>query len=336
MPSSVVTIEDPLTGSEAKILVSLGFNCFSWRCATGDGPREMLWAHPNFTGGGERPSGSGIPLLFPFPGRIGGTRFEFDGRTFELEPGDAYGNAIHGFVFNRPWRLVEQEPQRVVGEFQASVDDPTILRRWPSDFAIRVSYELRGNRLVSEVTYRNTGDGPLPCGFGTHTYFRLPLADGSKAADTIVTAPVSEYWEVANAIPTGKRIAVESERNLAAGLRLGDHQFDTVFTGIKADADGKVRTTLRDPRSERTLVQTFGAEVAPPLTPPKSGEGKVKRGRFTQCVVYTPPHREAICLEPYTCVPDAMRLAAAGHETGLTVLEQGEAVKTVLELEVGG
>ncbi|MEX2026112.1 MAG: aldose 1-epimerase, partial [Pirellulaceae bacterium] len=315
VPTNIVTITDSATGAEAKILVSLGFNCFSWRCPTGDGLREMLWAHPKFADGGERPSGSGIPLLFPFPGRIGGTRLEFGGRAYELEPGDAHGNAIHGFVYNRPWRVIEQQKHRAVGEFQASVDDPGILQRWPSDFRIRVTYEVRGSRLLSEVSYRNTGDGPLPCGFGTHAYFRLPLVEGSDAADTIVTAPVREYWELATAIPTGKRIAVEAQRNLAAGLRLADHQFDTVFTGIEPDADGKVRTTLRDPRSGQVLTQTFDR-------------------RFTQCVVYTPPHREAICLEPYTCVPDALRLAAKGHVTGLAILKPGESVTMELKLEM--
>ena len=70
------------------------------------------------------------------------------------------------------------------------MDDPTILERWPADFRIRVSYEVRGRELVSEIRYENTGDGPLPCGFATHAYFRLPLAEGGSVADTIVTAPV--------------------------------------------------------------------------------------------------------------------------------------------------
>ena len=72
MAAEVVEIVDALSGASARILVSLGFNCFSWRPVLADGPREMLWADVGFDAGDKRPSGSGIPLLFPFPGRIGG------------------------------------------------------------------------------------------------------------------------------------------------------------------------------------------------------------------------------------------------------------------------
>jgi aldose 1-epimerase len=313
--SQVVEIVDRESGSNACVLVSQGFNCFSWRPVLEGGPREMFWAEAGFAAGDKRASSGGNPLLFPFPGRIGGAAFQFEGREYRLEPGDAFGNAIHGFVLNRPWRVVEQGGSRVVGEFQASRDDASILERWPSDFRIRVSYEVRGRELLSEIRYENTGDSRLPCGFATHAYFRLPLAEGSDVADTIVTVPVDRYWELERMNPTGRVTAVAADRQLAKGLRLGEHQFDTVFTGVRPDADGKVRTRLADPASGRVLTQTFGAE-------------------FTQCVVYTPGHRQAICIEPYTCVPDAIRLAAEGHETGLQILEPGESFETTIEIGI--
>jgi aldose 1-epimerase len=74
-----------------------------------------------------------------------------------------------------------------------------------------------------------------------------------------------------------------------------------------------VQTVLSDDAG-RSIVQTFDTT-------------------FTQCVVYTPPHRQAICLEPYTCIPDAFRLKAAGHETGLHVLRPSERFETSLRLE---
>jgi aldose 1-epimerase len=314
MATNIVEMTDPKSVSSARVLVSLGFNCFSWRPVLAEGPREMLWAEAGFETGDKRPSGSGTPLLFPFPGRIGGAAFRFEGREYRLEPGDAFGNAIHGFVYNRPWRVVEQSDARVVGEFQASVDDASILERWPADFRIRVAYEVRGRELVSEIRYENTGAQPLPCGFGTHAYFRLPLAEGNRVADTIVTAPVERFWELEQMIPTGRRLPLPVDQLLSAGLRLDDYQFDTCFTGVRADADGRVRTRLADPTSGRCVTQTFDAA-------------------FTQCVVYTPGHREAICVEPYTCVPDAIRLAAEGHETGLQILEPGEEFATTLRIE---
>jgi aldose 1-epimerase len=313
MHKQMVDITDRATGSTARVLVSQGFNCFSWQPVLDDGPREMLWAEAGFDSGDKRPSGSGIPLLFPFPGRIGGAAFTFGGRDYKLEPGDAFGNAIHGFVLNRPWRVVEQTSARLVGEFQASVDDAAILEHWPADFLIRVSYEVRGRELLTGIHYENTGKSPLPCGFATHAYFRLPLTDGGAASDTIVTAPVHKFWELDRMNPTGQILSVPAEKKLATGLRLADHQFDGVFTAMRPDADGRLRTKLTDPANGRTLTQTFDTS-------------------FTQCVVYTPPHREAICLEPYTCVPDAIRLTAEGHDTGLQILQPGESHKTTISI----
>ncbi len=315
MQPQIVSITDPASGTEAKILVSLGFNCFSWKPTLDDGPREMLWSHPDFATGKERPSGSGIPLLFPFPGRIGQAKYSFGGRDYQLEPGDAFGNAIHGFVHVRPWRIVEQRTEKVVGEFQASVDDPAILERWPSDFRIRVSYEVRGRELLSEIEFENTGDGPLPCGFGTHTYFRLPLAEGAAPEETLVHAPTSKIWELKDMLATGQVLPIPAGMELEQSGPLAGRQFDTSYTDLKPEDDGLLHTWLRDPTSGRTVTQLFDKS-------------------FTQCIVYTPPHREAICLEPYTCLPDSFRLTAEGHKTGLMVLKPGEAYKTTIPISV--
>lgn len=315
MAPQIVEISDRDSGSKARILVSLGFNCFSWQPSLDDGPREMLWADTGFEAGDKRPSGSGIPLLFPFPGRIGGAKYEFEGREYQLQPADAFGNAIHGFVFNRPWRVIDEHASKVVGEFQAAIDDPTILEHWPADFRIRVSYEVRGAELISNIAYENTGKGPLPCGFATHAYFRIPLTDQTNANDTIVTVPSKSIWELEKMIPTGHILPVSESQRLAAGMPLDDRQFDTAFTKLEPDSDKLIRTCLSDPTSHRTLTQVFDTS-------------------FTQCVVYTPGHREAICLEPYTCVPDAIRLSANGHETGLQTLQPGERRETTIRLQV--
>jgi aldose 1-epimerase len=317
MTTEIATITDPASGAEAKILVSLGFNCYSWRPVLDDGLREMLWSHPDFASGNERPSGSGIPLLFPFPGRIGQAKYTFGGREYQLEPGDAFGNAIHGFVHKRPWRVVEQEPDKIVGEFQASVDDASILDRWPSDFRIRVSYLVRGQELLSDIRFENTGDGPLPCGFGTHTYFRLPLKEGASPEETLVYAPASKIWELKDMLATGKILPVPDGMDLDRGTPLAERQFDTSYTDLKPEADGRVHTWIREPQSGRTVTQLFDPT-------------------FPQCIVYTPPHREAICLEPYTCLPDSFRLTAEGHQTGLMVLKPGEAFETSIPISVTG
>jgi aldose 1-epimerase len=315
MSAHVEEIHDASSGARARILVSLGFNCFSWQPNLGGQSREMLWADPEFEAGDKRPSGSGIPILFPFPGRIAGAKYRFGGRDFQLEPGDPFGNAIHGFVFNRPWRIVEQSSSKIVGEFQASIDDPTILARWPADFRIRVSYEVRGLQLSSDIQYENTGDAPLPSGFATHAYFRLPLSDNSSLAETVMKVPVEAYWELEKMIPTGRVHPLDESQTINSGRPLDELQFDTVFTRLRPDTDGLIRTTLHEPKSGRTLTQTFD-------------------NIFTQCVVYTPGHREAVCMEPYTCVPNAIQMAPDRDDTGLQILQPGESRATTIEIAV--
>lgn len=318
MTQPIITIADPSTGAAARIAPGLGFNCFSFTVPNATGPRatapqatgphaggalETLWAAENFTAGTERPSGSGIPLLFPFPGRIRGGKFTFQGRQWSLPGDDGRGNAIHGFVLNRPWRVAEKSASRVVGVFQASEVDDEILRHWPADFRLSVSYEVRGTTLASEIVVENCGNGDLPCGFGTHPYFRVPLG-GPSADDCLVTVPAREYWPLEGLLPTGKRVAAGGAYDLAAGLMFAQTKFDDVFTGLSF-AGGKCAASLADPGSGRRLIMTFDDS-------------------FRECVVYNPPHRQAICLEPYTCVPDAYALGEQGHETGLRVLRPGE------------
>ena len=312
-----ITLHDPASGATAEVLVSLGFNCHRFSIPHRGRQVDLLWRSPTFLSGGDRPSRSGIPILFPFPGRIRGTTFEWEGKTWSIPAGDNFGNAIHGFVYNRPWRLVEQTANRAVGEFQAAVDDAIILQQWPADFRIRVSYEVRGRELVSEIYYENPGTNRLPCGFATHAYFLLPLVERGVPEQTLVTVPASEVWEAEQMLATGRKLPAGGDLNLAGGNPLAGRKFDTYFTHLHADADGKLRTKLTDPTSGRTLTQTFDES-------------------FKHCVVYTPGHREAICIEPYTSMADALRLEAAGHATGLQILEPGQSFETTIVLDVDG
>ena len=76
-----VELVDESTGTTAKILVGLGLNCYSFCPMIEDKPLEVLWSEPEFASGAKRPSGSGIPLMFPFPGRLRGKSLEYAGKT---------------------------------------------------------------------------------------------------------------------------------------------------------------------------------------------------------------------------------------------------------------
>src|SRR5258705_13286721 len=104
MTAEIVPIRDAASGASAEILVSQGFNCFRFTAMPDGQGVEVIYAPADFATGQERPSRGGIPLLFPFPGRISGTTFTWEGKQYALEAGDAFGNAIHGFALWRAGR----------------------------------------------------------------------------------------------------------------------------------------------------------------------------------------------------------------------------------------
>ncbi len=318
MSLEVITLTAPDSGATAKILPGLGLNCFSWqvplKADSSASPQELLWSHPDFASGTQRPTRSGIPLLFPFAGRLRGTSFTFQGQEYQLEAGDPLGNAIHGFVFTRAWEVQQQQDDRLVARFQASQVQPDLLKRWPSDFALTVTYSIQGNELSSSFVAENTGDRLLPCGLGTHPYFRVPLASGSHAADCVVTVPVRRSWELVEMLPTGQLLWPPGEKPLYGGVPFKDAQFDHVLTDVEL-RNGLATATLVDPFAGRCLSISFDKT-------------------FAHCVVFTPPHREAVCIEPYTTVPNAFELQELGLDPGLKILTPGETFTAEVQMKV--
>ena len=317
----IITLRDRPSGTVANILPGLGFNCFRFGREMDGQSIDWLWAEAEFETGERRPSGSGIPILFPFPGRMQGARFEYDGRTFDLEPRDGRGNAIHGFVLDRPWNVIEQTETKAVGQFHAARDAPGVLDSWPADFGIRVTYEVSARTLRMEVVVDNPGERTLPWGLGLHPYFRVPPADG-KSADTggedyRVTVPAATWCELSEMLPTGKRFPAEGARHLAAGLPFAETGFDDVFTDLTFER-GVCTCTIASPSGRGSLRVTFD-------------------DLFDHCVVYNPPHRQAICIEPYTCLPGAFGDGAAqGIDEALALLDPGDSRRGTMTLAFDG
>lgn len=307
-----VVLRDAASGSVAEVAPALGFNCHRFAVPRESRLVEVLWREPNFLEGIGKPSRSGVPVLFPFPGRLPGQSLHWQGKSYDLGSDDGRGNAIHGFVHARPWRVISQSESRVIGEFHAWQDDPSLKLRWPADFRITATYELSGTKLSMHYEVENPGDAPLPCGLGTHPYFRVPLG-GSSAHDCLVHLPVTTEWELIEMIPTGRQLPLENATELAAGKKFGELTLDNCFAGLQFQDDW-CAARIRDPESNLGMTIRFDSA-------------------FRECVVYTPPHREAICIEPYTCVPGAAAMqdpAAAG----LRVLGPGESFEARVEIEL--
>ncbi len=302
-------------GSRARLLPEVGFNCFSLQIPVAGELVEVLDADPDFVAGDKRGTRSGIPWLFPFPNRIERGRYLWNGVTYELPVSDTFGNAIHGFVMDRPWRVATADTQTAIAEFQLSVDAPERLPLWPSDFLLEVRYTLRRACLRADVRIVNAGDQPLPWGLGTHPYFKLPFGATSQFGQCLVQVPAEEAWELYQCLPTGHRSKVHGPNDLRTGLQLEGAKLDDVLTGLTR-VKNRITTSIMDPQAGIQMTQ-------------------ITDWIFRECVVFTPPGRSCVCIEPYTCVTNAINLQREGIESGWQVLGIGEEYRTWWEIHLG-
>lgn len=307
-----ITLTDSTTGSTASVALHVGFNCYAFRAMAGGRPVDVIDSAPDFPDTGARPSGNGTPLLFPFPNRIRHGKFTWQGRDYQLPLRAGMGHAIHGFAVDRPWRLLDHREDLVTAEFQISRDAPDRVDCWPADGIIQVTYQLRGAALRILVRVINPDDRPLPFGFGTHTYFKLPLSPDSDAARCLVQAPAASQWVLEDYIPTGEVRPVPSSADLREGARFGDLKLDDVLTGLAPDGD-HVECVLMDEAAGLEVLQQFDRQ-------------------FRELVAFTPSWTRAVCLEPYTCATDAINLESRGIDAGWRVLAPGEEWRSWIQI----
>lgn len=303
MMQDIVELSVPDSLTTARIAPGFGFNCFEFNVHLDGKFFSLIDAEEGFPLPDSRPSGHGIPLLFPFPNRIRGNQFEWNGKIYPL-PHDQVShnktNAIHGFCLDRPWRVTGETGNRLTAEFQLSVDAPERRDFWPADYLIRATYTLQDTSLSLDIEVENPDTVPLPWGFGTHAYFRLPLSAQSEVTHCLFQAPVDAQWELIDALPTGMAAPLDGPlTELPEGLRMRDVALDDAFRLIS----GASGCEILDEADGYQIVQSFSPD-------------------FTQMVIFTPPGRDAVCLEPYTCITDAINLSDV--ETGWQVLDPGE------------
>ena len=303
---TVYTLARRDVGSLAEVWPAHGFNCLRWRA----GGRELLFQAPDWAEN-PVPTRSGVPILFPFPNRIRGGAFNHHGKRYELPRNDsAHANAIHGFTPRSPWQVfgygADASAAWVHGDFQISADAPEAADFWPGDALLSVIYRLAPDRLRIELRVQNTGDGPFPFGVGLHPYFRL--SDDRDVSRYVLHAPARSVWPLADNLPTGERQQPPDHQNWNRPRTIGGTQLDTVYGDlgvIREDVGGLLlRATLGHVEQSGRLEVWTTAD-------------------FRESVLFTPPHRKAVCLEPYTCVTDAANLQGRGIDAGWREIPAG-------------
>lgn len=303
----LVTIE--AQNEEAVIVPEAGFQCLSYRVSSLEivaGPHDPEdWKSAPFS--------SGIPILFPWPGRIADGRFSYRSREIHLPINDpAHNCAIHGLIYDRVFRVSRRGPYYVSGRLD-SRSDADLSRIWPYPFVLELDYEV-GAGLRLRASVENAGDEPMPFGFGAHPYFQAPLDPQGKRATMGVQVEADRLWQLdERLLPTGNLGPLSGKFDLRTPVALGSETYDDVFR--LALGGGGFASRLIDPEMR------IAVEVRPAPA-------------FREMVLYAPPGRNVAALEPYTCAPDAFNLTSRGVDAGTIELQPGARFETSFEIRL--
>lgn len=230
------------------------------------------------------PKGAGQVLL-PWPNRTKDARWTYQGDQQGLEVTEpARGNAIHGLVRHRQWRLLEHAESSIAFEIDI-VDEPG----WPVPLNARIDYELAPRELRITHRVRNDGESAIGFGVGMHPYFRIGDTPTDELTLTLQATRVCPFDDGLRVPLAAERDVAGSDHDLRAGSRLAELDLDTAFTGLQAEGDGKHHHRLTD-----------GATTLEVWTDPDFGWVQV----FTPADLVG--RGRAVAVEPMTCPADAL------------------------------
>jgi aldose 1-epimerase len=270
-------------GDEQAVVAGVGGGLRSYTA----GGRTLLDGY----GASEMSSSGRGQVLIPWPNRLQGGSYEFEGSRHQLPLNEPERrNAIHGLVRWAAWSASAREPHRVVMEH--------VLYPQPGyPFALRLSieYSLLSGGLRVRTTATNIGNAPCPFGSGAHPYLTLGTASIDPLILRVPAGTVLRSGE--RGLPIVAETVEETEFDFRKPKRIGSARLDHAFTGLDRDEDGLARVELLDP-DQGTQVSLWVDESYPYLM------------LFTGDPL-PDVHRHSLAVEPMTCPPNAFRTGEA-------------------------
>ncbi len=243
-------------------------------------------------------SGRGQALI-PWPNRVRGGSYQFDGTRHQLalsEP--ARQNAIHGLVRWVAWTVGEREPHRVVMQHVLHPQPG-----YPFTLGLSIEYELSERGLKVRVTATNVGAGACPYGSGAHPYLR---AGSATVDDAILRLPArSVLRSDERGIPVAAVPVDGTEYDFRRARAVAGTVLDHAFTDLERDADGLARVEFRD--AAGAGGPTLWVDESYPYLMLFTGDP------------LPDVNRRSLAVEPMTCPPNALQTGEA-----LIRLEPGE------------
>ncbi|MEO8156353.1 MAG: aldose 1-epimerase [Betaproteobacteria bacterium] len=238
---------------------------------------------------------SSFPLV-PFSGRVRDGRFVFGGRHISLVHN--FGNsphAIHGNAWKLPWKITAHDAASASLVLEHERGD------WPFAYRAEQHFVLTPRSLEIELLISNTDAAAMPVGIGHHPYF--PYTESMT-----LQAEVSQMWESEHDMPV-RLTRNDTVESLARGLKMASVKLDNNFIGWKHAA------TLRWPETGRRLRMTA-------QTP------------LSYLVVFTPPSRDFLCVEPVSNTVDWLNLGdLPAEQIGGAILSPGASISGRVRFE---
>jgi aldose 1-epimerase len=300
----LVLLLDQQTGTEVSFIPSVGAQLHSFVVKTSHGAFNIIDHYTSLEDLNINNTRSHkSSKLSPFVCRIKDGKYHYDGREFEFINKFQDGSAIHGLLFDRPFKVTNQIATETIAsvtmQYHYKQDD----KAYPFDYSCLIKYQLKQDSLLSvETVVVNTGKQRLPIADGWHPYFTL----GGKAGDWELYFTADQLVEFNDKlIPTGKLLP---NRHFKTPEKIGATFLDNCFLLNKFE--GKPSCTLNNPGNGLQLL----------FFPQK---------HYPYLQLYTPPHRNSIAVENLSAAPDCFN-----NGMGLTCLEPGHSQTFILGYQV--
>lgn len=182
----------------------------------------------NLAGYEENPPGFGS-FIGRHANRIGGAKFEINGKVYELEKNDGANNLHGGFVgYNKFMYETEVFEDEEIASVEFSRLSPHMEQGFPGNLDVTVTYSLtEANELVIE--YLAVSDRDTIVNLTNHAYFNLAGHDAGSVQGQKVWIKANQFTPTSSdLIPTGEFCDV-------AGTPMDFRTFKTIGQDINAD-----------------------------------------------------------------------------------------------------
>jgi len=242
-------------------------------------------------------------IMLPWCNRIRGAVLRFDGVNYPLEATQDDGTARHGEVRKRAWRILSADDTAIRMGISGGNLTPNA---WPFPYSAEAEYRLDGADFIWTLRLTNTGDLPMPAGFGHHPYFVR------SDQPPVLTVPCSQQFELTDSMATAEPVSISPTVDFRSPRSMADIPLDDLLTG----RDFILPNRLHYPDSGLTVEM-----YADPI--------------FVHTLLYAPAGAPFFAVEPQSNANDGFALHANGIPgNGVFVLSPGETTSGTVRLRV--